>query len=508
MPATAMVRIEATRARIPPSIIPAMSGLAWWQRGAIYQIYPRSFADSNGDGVGDLKGITSRLDYLQDLAVAAIWLSPIFTSPMADFGYDVADYRDVDPIFGTLGDLDELIASCHARGIKVVLDWVPNHTSDRHPWFQESRSSRDNPKRDWYVWRDEPNDWGSQFKAVGPAWTFDPATDQYYLHSFMAEQPDLNWDNPEVEAAMHDVLRFWMDRGVDGLRLDAIHKIAKDPLLRDHANASRRHDQDWETIHDRLRGIRRVIDEYDDRMIVGEVALDDLHRIVAYLGYGDQLHLAHNFVFIDQEWDAETYATSIEDFEKLAEDTAWPAWFLGNHDKPRPATRFGPRQARAILVMLYALKGTPFIYQGEELGLPDAHIPPDRVVDVDGRDPQRAPIPSTPDPPNHGFTTGDPWLPLVTEAHSLDASTQAADPRSTLNLTRRLARLRLTGEQTPVEAAEGVLAFRRGEHLVAINFTDQERPVAQGDLVISSDPDRTQMSASLHPSEALIIRTN
>ena len=490
-----------------------MSEPAWWQRGAIYQIYPRSFADSNGDGVGDLRGITSRLDYLQELAVAAIWLSPIFKSPMADFGYDVADYRDVDPIFGTLEHLDELIAECHARDIKVVLDWVPNHTSDRHPWFEESRSSKTNPKRDWYVWRDRPNDWVSQFKAVGPAWTLDPATQQYYLHSFMAEQPDLNWDNPEVEHAMHDVLRFWMDRGVDGLRLDAIHKIAKDPLLRDHIDAPRRHDQDWESIHDRLRGIRKVIDDYDDRMIVGEVALEDLHRIVAYLGYGDQLHLAHNFVFIDQDWDAETYATSIEDFEKLAAHGAWPAWFLGNHDKPRPASRFnhdglGSQRARAILVMLYALRGTPFIYQGEELGLPDADIPPDRVVDVDGRDPERAPMPWTPEAPTHGFTTGIPWLPLVTEAHSLNARTQAADPRSTLNLTRRLARLRVTGEQTPVDAAEGVLAFRRDELLIAVNFTDQERPVARGELVLSSDPDRTEASASLNPSEALILRTN
>ena len=210
-----------------------MSEPAWWQRGAIYQIYPRSFADADGDGVGDIKGITAHLDHLEALAVEAIWLSPIFTSPMADFGYDVSDYCDVDPVFGTLADLDELIAACHARGIKLVLDWVPNHSSDQHPWFEESRSSRDNPKRDWYVWRDAPNDWTSQFKAVGSSWTLDERTGQYYLHSFMREQPDLNWDNPEVVAAMHDVLRFWLDRGVDGLRLDAIHKIAKDPLLRE-----------------------------------------------------------------------------------------------------------------------------------------------------------------------------------------------------------------------------------------------------------------------------------
>jgi alpha-glucosidase len=505
-----------------------MSEPAWWQRGAIYQIYPRSFADANGDGVGDLAGITAHLDHLEALAVEAIWLSPIFKSPMADFGYDVSDYCDVDPVFGTLDDLDELIAACHTRAIKVVLDWVPNHSSDRHPWFEASRASRDDPKRDWYTWRDgsdggPPNDWTSVFEAVGPAWTYDERTEQWYLHSFMAEQPDLNWENPEVVAAMHDVLRFWMDRGVDGLRLDAIAKIAKDPLLRDQANATRRHDEDWESIHGYLRGIRKVIDEYDDRMIVGEVALQDLHRVVGYLESGDQLHLAHNFVFIDQDWDAETYATSIADFERLAEETAWPAWFLGNHDNPRPASRFnhdglGAERSRAILVMLYTLRGTPFIYQGEELGLPDAHIPPDRVVDVDGRDPERAPMPWTPDAPGHGFTTGDPWLPFVDDAERLNAATQATDPDSSLHLARALAHLRagspetlITGGQTPFDAGAGILAWTReggGERLfVAVNFTDQALPLAiEGELVLSSAAGRKAVSASLEPSEALILR--
>ncbi len=455
----------------------------------------------------------------QALHVAAIWLSPIFPSPMADFGYDVSDYCDVDPVFGTLGDLDELIAACHARDIKLVLDWVPNHTSDRHPWFVESRSSRESPKRDWYVWRDEPNDWTSVFKAVGDAWTFDEATGQYYLHSFMREQPDLNWDNPEVVAAMHDVLRFWMDRGVDGLRLDAIAKIAKDPLLRDHKRAARRHDEDWESIHAHLRGIRKVVDEYEDRMIVGEVALQDLHRVVGYLESGDQLHLAHNFVFIEQAWDAETYATSIADFEALADRTAWPAWFLGNHDVPRPASRFdhdglGAIRARAILVMLYTLRGTPFIYQGEELGLPDAPIPEDRVVDVDGRDPERAPIPWTPEPPGHGFTTGA--TPGCRSSPRRRPSTPPRRPRTRArrcNLARALARLRKetsalqTGEQRPYDAGNGILAWTREEFLVAVNFTADELPLAaQGTLVLSSDPDRERASASLGPSEALILR--
>jgi alpha-glucosidase len=485
-----------------------MAELAWWQRGAIYQIYPRSFADSNGDGVGDLRGIAARLDHLEALAVEAIWLSPFFRSPMADFGYDVSDYCDVDPIFGTLGDFDHLVEQCHARGIRVVIDWVPNHTSDRHEWFQASRSSREDPKRDWYVWRDRPNDWTSQFKAVGPAWTLDEATGQYYLHSFMREQPDLDWGNPEVEAAMHDVIRFWFDRGVDGLRLDAIHKIAKDPLLRDHVGATRRHDEDWETIHERLRGIRRVVDEYDDRMVVGEVALQDLHRIVGYLESGDQLHLAHNFVFVDLPWDADAFGTSIDDFEALADRTAWPAWFLENHDKPRVASRFGPGPARAAAVMLYGLRGTPFIYQGQELGLPDSEIPPDRVVDVDGRDPERTPIPWEPGP-GAGFTDGEPWLPVD---DALNAREQAGDPRSALSLFRRLAALRRElpalqgGTQRRLDAAPDVLAWVRDEELlVAVNFAGEPRPLElAGELLVSSDPDRD--GDGLGPHEALIAR--
>ena len=378
-----------------------MSEPAWWQRGAIYQIYPRSFADSNGDGVGDLKGITSRLDYLQELAVEAIWLSPIFTSPMADFGYDVADYRDVDPIFGTLQDLDELIAECHARDIKVVLDWVPNHTSNQHPWFQESKSSRDNPKRDWYVWRDQPNDWVSQFKAVGPSWTYDETTGSTTCTASWPSSPTSTGTTPRSWRRCTTCCGSGWTAASTACAWTRSTRSPRTRCSETTPRRSRRHDQDWESIHDRLRGIRKVIDEYDDRMIVGEVALEDLHRIVAYLGYGDQLHLAHNFVFIDQEWDAETYATSIADFERLAEHTALAGLVPRQPRQAAPRQPLQPRRprperARAILVMLYALRGTPFIYQGEELGLPDAHIPPERIVDVDGRDPERAPIPWTP----------------------------------------------------------------------------------------------------------------
>jgi alpha-glucosidase len=512
---------------------PGPAAPAWWQRGAVYQVYPRSFADADGDGVGDLRGLAAQLDHLSELQVEAVWLSPIFTSPMADFGYDVADYCDVDPLFGTLADLDALVDECHSRDIRVVLDWVPNHTSDRHPWFDASRSAREDPKRDWYVWRTgppgggPPNDWDSTFEAVGPAWTFDERTGQWYLHSFMAEQPDLNWDNPEVEAAMHDVLRFWLERGIDGFRLDAIVKIAKDPLLRSNGSGTLRHHENWGSIHDRLRGIRRVVDEYPDRMIVGEVDAWDLHGLVSFLKGGDQLHLAHNLLVTDLPWSPEAFAALIEDFEALADQTSWPAWFFSNHDMSRAASRFdagggtGAARARALLLMLYALRGTPFIYQGEELGLPDAVVPPERVVDVDGRDPERAPIPWRPPSeagPGAGFTDGEPWLPLVEDAESLNVERQAADPRSALSLTRRLAALRAAepalqgGDQRPCNLGHTVLAWTRDDaFLAAVNFATEPVAVALPDgvsLVLSTDPDRApdDLSATLRPSEGVLLR--
>jgi alpha-glucosidase len=508
----------------------------WWQRGAIYQIYPRSFADSNGDGVGDIPGIVERLDYLNDgteasLGVEAIWCSPFFRSPMADFGYDIEDYLDVDPVFGRLADVDTLIDEAHRRGIRVILDWVPNHTSDRHPWFLESRASRDSEKRDWYVWRDgrdggPPNNWRSSFDAVGPAWTFDLGSGQWYLHSFTPQQPDLDWDNPEVEAAMHDTLRFWLDRGVDGFRMDVIHKIAKDPGLRDN-DAGVRHDEDWPSIHDRLRRIRAVLDEYDDRMMVGEVYLYDLGRLVEYVNTGDQLHLAHNFTFLHLPWDADAFRAAIDDFEALSTDRAWPAWFLGNHDHSRIATRYGRRQARVAAMLLYTLRGTPFVYQGDELGLPDAPVEPERAVDVDGRDPERAPMPWSPPSeagPGAGFTTGTPWLPLVSDAEELAVERQLGDPGSLLSLVRRLAWLRRRsevlqrGEQRSLDAPAGVLAYERtlgGERLVvALDYTGESHamPLLGGGRVeLSTDPERQRgreiaEPVELRPFEGVVVR--
>jgi alpha-glucosidase len=517
----------------------------WWQRGVIYQIYPRSFADSNGDGIGDLAGIASRLEYLRSnaassLGVDAIWLSPFYPSPMADFGYDVADYMNVDPVFGTLDDFDALLAGAHALGLRVIIDWVPNHTSNQHPWFIESRASRANGKRNWYVWRDPkpdggpPNNWRSAFNKIGPAWTLDEITGQYYLHSFSPQQPDLDWENPDVEAAMHDVLRFWLDRGVDGFRLDAIHKIAKDPLLGDNEDDVC-HDEDWATIHDRLRRIRAVVDEYDGRMIVGEVYLRDLRRLVEYINTGDQLHLAHNFIFVHLPWHAGAIQDSAQEFESLAGHTAWPAWFLENHDHPRVATRYGEsqpdgeRKARAALMLICTLRGTPFIYQGQELGLADTAIPAGQLVDVDGRDPERTPIPwSCPSEvgPGAGFTTGSPWLPVSDNAERLCIEAQTADPASTLRFARRLIAMRArnpalqTGEQRWADAARDVLCYtRHGEtsFLVALNLSSRVVPLdlkapppARAQLEISTHFDRHAVSPNLeevvlNPDEGIVL---
>jgi alpha-glucosidase len=519
---------------------------AWWQRGVIYQIYPRSFADANGDGVGDLRGVIEHLDYLNDgtdssLGVAAIWLSPFYRSPMADFGYDISDYTDVDPLFGTMEDFDRLIGEAQRRGIRVIVDWVPNHTSDQHPWFIESASGRNSPKRDWYVWRDPapdggpPNNWQSAFAAVGSAWTFHEATGQYYLHSFMPQQPDLNWDNPEVEAAMHEVLRFWLNHGVDGFRIDAIYRLAKDPELRDNEPRIR-HDEDWPTIHQRLRKIRAVIDEYGNRVIVGEVYLLDLRRLVEYINTGDELHLAHNFVFFHLPWQAAAFRASVQEFTELAKQSAWPAWFLENHDHPRVASRYaaapesGQRRARTAAMLICTLRGTPFLYYGQELGLPDARIPPDRVVDVDGRDPERSPMPwrrPSLAGPGAGFTTAEPWLPVVTGAESLCVESQQQDAGSTLAFVRKLTHLRSreptlqSGTLRPFDAAADVFCYEREldqRFLIALNFSSDRVPLALGDdapgpafLELSTHSGRERGAVDLQdlvlePDEGVILR--
>jgi alpha-glucosidase len=473
---------------------------SWWQQAVFYQIYPRSFADANGDGVGDLPGIRRRLEYLAWLGVDAVWISPFFPSPMRDFGYDVADYRDVDPVFGTLEDFDALVADAHRLGIRVMIDWVPAHTSSDHPWFLEARASRDNPRRDWYVWRDPtpdggpPNNWIAAF-INGPAWTLDEATGQYWLHSFLPEQPDLNWANPEVVAAMHDVLRFWLDRGVDGFRADVVHNIGKDPVLADAEGPGSRFPHvgmnDRPETHEHLRGIRALLDGYPgERTMVGEVYLLNTRLLGPYCGTpaAPELHMAFNFPPLFEQWASEPWRERIDVTREVFDPIpAWPTWVLGNHDVKRQRTRYGSEaRARAAACLLLGLRGTPFLYMGEELGLEDALVPEDRVVDPGGRDGCRAPIPWTAEPP-HGWGA-DPWLPFAAHAGARSVAVEQDHPGSFLNLYRRLLAARRASpalragsfEWLPTPA--GVLAWRReaeGERrVVVVSFEGNGEPFA------------------------------
>ena len=502
----------------------------WWHEAVIYQIYPRSFMDSNGDGIGDLAGITSKLDYLAGtLGVDAVWISPFYTSPMADFGYDVADYVDVDPIFGTLDDFDVLVARSHDLSLRVIIDWVPNHSSYLHPWFLESRSSRDNPKRDWYVWRDpapdgsEPNNWISVFS--GPAWTYDDRTGQYYLHSFLAEQPDLNWRNPETKEAMLDTLRFWLQRGVDGFRLDACHFAMKDPLYRsnpvlerpehgyknlgDYDRLVHLYDRGHRDIHGLFREVRAVLDEFSvdrARVSVGEIHLEG-EEWAAYYGDGDELHMPYHFGMLHGEWTAAWARQVVESQEAVLPPGAWPNYVLGNHDEIRIATRYGHRRARMATLMLLTLRGTPTLYYGDELGMVQADIPPEEQQDPWGRrepglgrDGCRTPMQWTREP-GGGFSTGRPWLATVDPDATRNVEAQLADPDSMLNLTRGLVEVRKGSCALRVgsyEAIDGlpetVFAYRRFTERetvrVYLNFGDDRvRFQAEGEVLVATRSD-------------------
>ena len=458
----------------------------------LYQIYPRSFLDTDGDGVGDIEGVRAGLDHLRWLGVDGVWLSPIYRSPMADFGYDVSDHCAIDPVFGDLEGFDRLLGDAHASGLRVLLDWVPNHTSDRHRWFVESRSSRDAATREWYFWRDgrdggPPNNWRAAFG--GRAWTWDGATGQWYLHLFLPEQPDLNWAHPGVVEAMHGVLRFWLDRGVDGFRADVVHLIGKDPTLPDQPRALAETDlvgvHDHPSAHPLLRGIRAVLDSYQgDRVMVGEVNLGTPVLLAPYYGAGDELHMVFNFSLLWASWDAGQWAERIVESEAaLTSPDAWPVWVLSNHDTPRHRTRYGGREdrARVAATVLLTLRGTPFLYAGEELGLLDADVPEAARVDPGGRDGCRAPIPWD-DGPGHGWA-GVPWLPWPPEVGERDAATLRADEGSILHLYRRLLAARRRSEALHagtwrlLDAPPGVLAYAReaGEdrRQVWANFGDE-----------------------------------
>jgi len=499
----------------------------WHREAVIYQVYPLSFQDANGDGKGDLPGLRRRLDYLQWLGVDAVWLSPIFPSPMKDCGYDVADYCGIAPQFGTLADFDALLADLHARSMKLILDFVPNHTSAEHPWFRESRASRDNPRRDWYLWRDPapgggpPNNWLSNFG--GSAWTLDERTGQYYYHAFLAEQPDLNWRNPAVRAAMYDVLRFWLERGVDGFRVDVLWHLMKDARWRDNPpNPAVRpgdpsvkrllevHSADQPEIFEVLSEMRRVVDAYPARVLIGEIYLP-LERLVAYYGRaGSGVHLPFNFHLILTAWNAAEIARLIAEYERLVPPGEWPNWVLGNHDQRRIATRVGAAQARVAAMLLLTLRGTPTLYYGDELGMEDVPVPPEQARDAwtarepgigVGRDAQRTPM-QWDGSPHAGFTTGTPWLPVGSSYARVNVQAEREDPASMLSLHRALIGLRrarrvlVTGAKRLVEAPPDVLAYERSEGgerlLVALNFSREPRalPLAAGQVLLSTHADR------------------
>jgi alpha-glucosidase len=537
--------------------------VAWWQEGVFYHIYPHSFADSNGDGIGDLRGIIERLDYLAGapdaLGIDAIWLTPTFPSPMKDFGYDVSDYLGVHPNFGDLATMDALIAACHDRGVRVLLDYVPNHSSDQHPWFRASRASRENPFRDWYTWRDPrpdgspPNNWLGAFGGI--AWEWDERTGQFYLHSFLREQPDLNWRNPAVRAAMLDVMRYWFRRGVDGFRIDVLGMVLKDPLLRDNPPnpdydpaTSRRARNRQLLVYNRnyapdcyeaARWMRAVADEFPERMLVGEV-FGPPEVLAGYYGGErlDGIHLAFNFNLLGgydtpfTPWSALTWRAIVDASERGLPAGAQPAWALGNHDQSRLMSRLGndgleEHRARVAAAILLTLRGTPFIYYGEEIGMRDVPIPPDKEQDPArfgsvGRDPERTPM-QWDDTPNAGFTTGTPWLPVGDTR--MNVAAQRRDPDSLLALYRRLIALR---HATPAlrrgsyRSLDGcppdVFAYVREEGtsraFIAANFAAEPRSLSapaefvDRPLLRTSRPSREERAAAridLDACEACVI---
>jgi len=500
----------------------------WWRDAVVYQIYPRSYRDASGDGVGDLAGIASRLDHLVETGVDTLWVSPFYPSPMADFGYDVADYTGVDPLFGTMADFDALLEATHARGLKLILDFVPNHSSDRHPWFVESAASRTSGKRDWYLWRDAgadggpPTNWQSQ--AGGSAWEWHEVTGQYYLHTFLAAQPDLNWRNPAVREAMLGEMRFWFDKGVDGFRLDVVYHCIKDAEFRDdppNPDHDPKTDPPFASVlptfsTDRpeimplvVEPMRALADACGNRLLIGEIYLP-LERLVDY--YGDTgeararvadgerpsaaragVQLPFNFSLVFADWTADALAALVRRYESLLPPDAWPNWVLGNHDQSRVVSRIGPERARLAAMLLLTLRGTPTIYQGDEIGMRDVEIPPDRVRDPwelnmpglgEGRDPERTPMRWT-DEPGAGFCPADvePWLPLGDGGELPDVAGQLRARDSMLELHRRLLALRRAhpalalGDYTCIETCGEVLLFARehgGERCtVALNLGEE-----------------------------------
>lgn len=533
----------------------SLNAYRWWQTGIIYQVYPCSFQDTNGDGIGDLPGILERLDYLNSLNVTAVWLSPIYPSPMRDFGYDVADYTNIHPWFGTLEDFDRLLAAIHSRGMKLILDFVPNHTSDQHPWFVASRDSRDNDRRDWYIWRDPapgggpPNNWLSFFG--GPAWTYDESTGQYYLHQFTREQPELNYRNPLVLEAILECMRFWLERGVDGFRVDVIWLLMKDDRFRDeplqpnwdglnpHARLQHLHTANLPEVHGIIRRMRTLLDAYDERLMVGEIYLPN-NELIAYYGTRlDECHLPFNFQLINARWEPDIVRCLVDQYETDLPSGAWPNWVLGNHDQRRLATRVGCEQARVAIMLLLTLRGTPTWYYGDELGMEDVPIPRESMKDPQAlnqpaiadrmsRDPARTPM-QWDSGPNAGFALpgAATWLPVAADYATRNVDLQSRDQRSMLGFFRALTTLRqripalMVGDYASVDTASpDVFAYTRTlskeRYLVVLNFGADRRRLGFGgldhraEILLSTRMDRggelSLHDVTVEPNEGLLVR--
>ncbi len=528
-----------------------MYNFTWWRDGVIYQIYPRSFADGNQDGIGDLPGIINHLDYIADLGVSAIWLSPFYPTPDKDFGYDISNYRDVDPRFGTLEDFDRLVKAAHNLNIRIIVDLVLNHTSDQHPWFLESRSSRDNPRADWYIWKDTiPNNWQAVFG--GPAWTYVPERKQYYYHMFLPEQPDVNWRNPQVRQAQLDVVRFWLERGVDGFRLDVFNVYFKDDQFRNNPSQfglrpfdrqQHIYDADRPEMIPLLQELRALLDSYPDRYAVGETFGSTPEKIMQYSGE-DRLHAAFNFEFTKSPFKPEHLLGHILDWVKLEhEHGIWPNYVLSNHDVPRPATLHarGEDDARVkvMMALLLTQRGTPFLYYGEELGMRDISLSRGQIVDppgrkywpfYKGRDGCRSPMQWS-DEMHAGFSTIKPWLPVHPNHRKRNAVAQHEDPKSMLNFTRELIYLRKEyaalrrGEFVPLgTGSKDQISFLRrlpGETiLVGLNFRNHPVHISLPQTIIrrpwklllsthrSAAPDIARDGLELYPYEVCLLQNS
>lgn len=508
----------------------------WFHKSVVYHIYPRSFKDSNNDGVGDLEGIINKLDYLNDgtsqsLGVTAIWLSPIYKSPMADFGYDVSDYYDIDPLFGDLKVFDQLVKEAHKRGIKVMMDLLINHTSSEHSWFKESRSSKDNPKRDWYIWQDPkedgspPNNWRSVFG--GPAWTLDKKTGQYYLHSFLSEQPDLNWRNEEVKKAMREVIEFWLKKGVDGFRVDALDHLAEDEEFKNdpynpdyipftqspYSAIEHTHSKSPRDVKTAINTLCDIADSHGDKFIVSEAYIGIPQMVEMYSACRQGVYAPFNFNLMQKPWIASEFRRFIDEFESSLSANDWPNYVFGNHDKSRLATRMGQEKIRIVAMLLMTLRGMPFIYYGDEIGMTDVEIKPEEIQDPYAkrtgnlrfsRDPERSPM-QWDDSSYAGFSETKPWLPLSKDYKNKNVKSQSEDKKSLLNLYKNLIHYRNSSEPLMYGKYESldtkspdILSFVR-EHggkknLIMLNFSSKSireiLPCPEAKIVLNSYLDK------------------